>query len=144
MHRRWLEAISIGRTTFQGVGQTPLADWRHRLRISFSNPKAASASASVAAFLYGAGLTPLQVLGCASALLITHGYPRLVSRGPVRRIQARFARTTEALLGPAFGAIGTRILTDGVHEIVRRRHLNGPIAALEGRSDRRTSVGGAI
>jgi threonine/homoserine/homoserine lactone efflux protein len=141
VHRRWLEAIPIGRTTFQGAGQTPLADWRHGLLITFSNPKAAAASASVAAFLYGAGLTPLQVLGSASTLLIDGVYALLFSTGPVQRIQARLARTTEALFGLAFGAIGTRILTDGVHEIVRRRHLNGPIAALEGH---RTSVGGAI
>ncbi len=104
---------------------TPFAAWRHGLLITFSNPKAALAYASVATFLYGSGLSPLQVLGfapigCASALIIYGVYALLFSTGPVRRIQARFARTTEALFGLAFGAIGARILTDGVREIVRR------------------------
>jgi threonine/homoserine/homoserine lactone efflux protein len=105
--------------------RTALGAWRHGLLITLSNPKAALAYAAVAIFLFGSGLTALQVLGfaplgCASALLIYGVYAVLFSTGPVRRIQARFARTTDALFGLAFGAIGARILADGVNEIVRR------------------------
>ncbi len=103
---------------------TPLSAWRRGLLITLSNPKAALAYAAVATFLFGSGLTALQALGfapigCASALVIYGIYGLLFSTGPVRRIQARFARTTNALFGLAFGVIGARILTDGVSEIIR-------------------------
>lgn len=104
---------------------TPYTAWRRGLLINLTNPKSALSWAAVATFLYGSDLTAPQVLGfapvgCASALVIYGVYAFVFSAGPVRRVQARFARATDALFGLAFGAIGARILADGVGEIARR------------------------
>ncbi|MCO5730325.1 LysE family translocator [Rhizobium sp. SSA_523] len=104
---------------------TPCSAWRHGLLINLSNPKSALAWAALATFLYGSGLTGPQVLGFAplgflSAIVIYGVYAILFSTGLVRKLQARFTRATDALFGLAFGAIGARILADGVGEVVRR------------------------
>lgn len=106
-------------------GWTPFTAWRRGLLIFLSNPKSALSWAAVATFLYGSGLTAWQVLGfapigCASAIIIYGVYAILFSTGAVRKVQARFARATDALFGLAFGAIGARILSDGVGEVVKR------------------------
>lgn len=120
-------ALTGGAPAIRSSGEawTPGSAWRHGLLITLSNPKAALAYTAVATFLFGSGLDALQVLGfapigCASAIVIYGIYALVFSTGPVRRIQARFARTTDALFGLAFGAIGARILSDGVREIARR------------------------
>ncbi|SEQ22438.1 Threonine/homoserine/homoserine lactone efflux protein [Faunimonas pinastri] len=125
---RALRAAAVGGTPSIKADEgswTPYTAWRRGLLINLSNPKSALAWAAVATFLYGSGLTAPQVLGfapvgCASAIVIYGVYATLFSLGAVRKVQARFARATDALFGLAFGAIGARILSEGVGEVVRR------------------------
>jgi len=103
---------------------TPLGAWRRGLLVNLTNPKAALLWSAVATFLFGSGLTTLQVLGFApigfaSAVLIYGIYGVLFSSGLAKRAYARFARSVEVLFGCAFGAIGGKLIVDAVREVAR-------------------------
>lgn len=101
---------------------TPVAAWRRGLLVNITNPKSALLWVSVATFLYGSGLSAAQVIGFApvgflSAFAIYGTYGLLFSSGLAQRAYARFARGIEALFGAAFGAIGGKLLSDGLREL---------------------------
>lgn len=110
-----------------GAGEThwtDLAAWRRGVLVNLTNPKSALMWAAVATFLFGSGLSAPQVLGFAplgfvSALVVYGTYGVLFSSGVARRAYARFARAVEALFGLAFGAIGGKLVADGMVEIAR-------------------------
>jgi threonine efflux protein len=101
---------------------TPLGAWRRGLLVNLTNPKAALMWSAVATFLYGSGLSTLEVLGFApigfaSAVLVYGIYGVLFSSGLAKRTYARFARGIEILFGGAFGAIGGKLVVDAVREV---------------------------
>ncbi len=101
---------------------TPLSAWRRGLLVNLTNPKSALMWTAVATFLFGSGLAAPQVLGFApigftSALVVYGTYAVLFSSGLAKRAYLRFARAIEALFGLAFGALGGKLLADGVSEI---------------------------
>jgi threonine efflux protein len=103
---------------------TPLAAWRRGFLVNITNPKSALMWSAVATFLYGSGLSAPQVLGFApigfvSSLIVYGTYGTLFSSGVAKRAYARFARGVEAMFGLAFGALGGKLLADGVGEIAR-------------------------
>jgi threonine efflux protein len=103
---------------------TPLNAWRHGLLVNITNPKSALLWAAVSTFLFGSGLSAAQVwafapIGFASALVVYGAYGLLFSSGLARRAYARSARSIEALFGLAFGAIGGKLVADGIREIGR-------------------------
>lgn len=103
---------------------TPLGTWRRGLLVNLTNPKSALMWSAVATFLYGSGLSPLQVLGFApigftSALIVYGVYGLLFSSGLAKRAYARFARGIEAMFGLAFGTLGGKLVADAVGEIGR-------------------------
>ena len=77
---------------------------------------------AVGTFLFGAGLAAWQVvvfgpLAALSAMAVYGSYAYLFSSGLAGRAYARFARWIEAAFGLAFGALGGRLLLDGVREM---------------------------
>ncbi|MBA3677594.1 MAG: LysE family translocator [Sphingosinicella sp.] len=99
--------------------------WRHGLLVNITNPKSALMWGAVATFLFGSGLSPLQVLGFAplgfmSALTVYSIYAMLFSSSTARGSYGRFARHVQALFGLAFGAIGGKLVADGCSEIFKR------------------------
>lgn len=58
-------------------------------------------------------------IGFVSALLVYGTYGLLLSSGLAKRTYERFARGIEALFGSAFGAIGGKLVADGIGEIGR-------------------------
>ena len=98
------------------------AAWRHGLFVVLTNPKALLMWTAVGTFLFGSGLSTVEValfgpVGMISALVIYGAYGLLFSTGFAAKLYARFARAIEALLGAAFGALGGRLLWDGVREL---------------------------
>ena len=98
------------------------AAFRRGLLVVLTNPKAALMWASVTAFLAGAGVPPLGVvlfapLGGLSALAIYGGYGALFSTPAAQAFHARTARGFEAAFGALFGALGVRLVVDGVREL---------------------------
>lgn len=103
---------------------TPLAAWRRGFLVNMTNPKSALTWMAITTFLFGAGLSPIQVLGfapvgAASALAIYGSYARLFSTGAARRIHARFTGAIEAAFGLAFGLLGGSLIVDGLHDLSR-------------------------
>ncbi|MEO0637079.1 MAG: LysE family transporter [Pseudomonadota bacterium] len=95
---------------------------RRGLAVILTNPKAALMWSAVATYLYGAGLSPVQVLAfgplaAVTALLIYGTYGLLFSSQVAVSGYARFARWFEAAFGLAFAALGGRLLLDGVRAI---------------------------
>lgn len=98
--------------------------WRHGFLVNITNPKSALMWGAVTTFLFGSGLSALQVLGFAplgftSALLVYGVYAFLFSSRVARGSYGRFARHVQALFGLAFGAIGGKLVADGCSEIAR-------------------------
>lgn len=96
--------------------------YRRGLFVVLTNPKAAMLWAAVSAFLLGSGLPPIAVLlfapiGSLTALLIYGSYGLLFSTSRAQRVYARTARLFEALFGVLFGAIGGKLLFDGIREL---------------------------
>lgn len=96
--------------------------WLRGFLVVLTNPKAAMMWAAVATFLFGAGLTPAQVLafgpiGALSGLTIYGAYALLFSTGFATRGYRRFARWIELAFGASFGALGGRLLADGIREM---------------------------
>jgi threonine efflux protein len=90
--------------------------------VLLTNPKAVMMWAAVATFLFGAGLTPAQVLafgpvGALSGFVVYGTYALLFSTGLASRTYQRFARWIELAFGAAFGALGGKLFYDGVREL---------------------------
>ena len=105
--------------------QTPFTAWKRGFLVNITNPKAALVWSGITSFLYGAGLSTVEVVGIApmgfvSSVVVLGGYGVLFSSGFARRSYARFARLFELLFGCAFGALGGRLAADGVAEVVTR------------------------
>lgn len=103
---------------------SPWSAWRRGVLVNLTNPKSALMWGAITTFLFGSGLSPLQVLGFAplgflSALVVYGAYAILFSTSQVKRIYSRFSRIIEALFGAAFGAIGGSLLADGLAKITR-------------------------
>lgn len=115
------EAVSI-RPSDQRISHP--AAWRRGLFVVLTNPKAALMWAAVATFLFGAGLTAWQVfmfapIGALSGLMVYGTYALLFSSDFAVRGYARAARGIEAVFATAFGALGGKLIWDGVAELRR-------------------------
>lgn len=99
-----------------------LAAWRRGFFVVITNPKAALMWSAIATFLFGAGLSAMQVLAfgpvvALSAVVIYGGYGLLFSTGLAARIYGRFARAIETIFGAAFGALGGALIVSGIRDI---------------------------
>lgn len=98
------------------------AAYRRGLLVVMTNPKAALMWVAISMFLASFGLPSLQFLaigaGAALSAMIVYGaYALLFSTGIAVRTYGRFFRIAEGLFGAAFGAIGGRLILDGVKEL---------------------------
>jgi threonine/homoserine/homoserine lactone efflux protein len=96
--------------------------YQRGLLVVLTNPKALLMWAAVATFLFGAGLTAPQVLafgpmGAISGFVIYGTYSALFSTGIASRTYAKFSRWFEFAFGAAFGALGGKLVLDGVREL---------------------------
>lgn len=110
-------AIKADETAF-----LPLRSFRRGFLVNMTNPKSGLMWAAVVTFMYGAGLSAAEVLvfapvGAVTALLIYGTYSFLFSTGLARRAYAQFARWFELAFATAFGALGGKLLFDGLREI---------------------------
>ena len=102
--------------------RSPGAAWRRGFWVVLTNPKALLMWSAVGTFLFGSGLTAWQVagfgpLGAVSAALIYGAYGLVFSTGAAGRVYARAVRPIEAGMGLAFGALGGRLVVDGLREL---------------------------
>ena len=99
-----------------------LASWRRGLLVVLTNPKVALGWAAIASFLFGSGLSAVQVaafapIAAASALLVYGGYGFLFSTGAAVRTYRRFWRIVEATFGVLFGAMGASLVLAGARDL---------------------------
>ncbi|KMW60488.1 Threonine efflux protein [Candidatus Rhodobacter oscarellae] len=104
------------------AGLTDAAAFRRGLFVLLTNPKAVMMWAAVSTFLFGAGLTPAQVLafgpiGATSGLMVYGFYAWAFSTPAATRGYARAARGIEAVFAGAFGLLGGRLIWDGLKEL---------------------------
>ncbi len=93
--------------------------WQRGVFVVLTNPKAALMWSAVGTVLFGAQLQTLQVVlfgpvAAVTGFLIYGGYAVLFSSGPANRFYTKFARWIEACLGVTFGALGGKLVVDGV------------------------------
>ncbi|WP_110686516.1 LysE family translocator [Salinicola aestuarinus] len=98
--------------------------WRRGFWVLLTNPKAALMWTAVAAFLFGKGLSGLQVfafgpLGALSGLAIYGGYAWLFSTGVAVRGYARAGRWFEGVFAASFGVMGASLVWSGLREAQR-------------------------
>lgn len=125
--RAALAAADLRLAAGEGRREDPGEDrthWRLGLLVVLTNPKAALMWVAVAAYLFGAGLSPLEVLafgpvGALSAVAVYGAYALLFSTGLATRAYARAARGIEAAVGAVFGAMGAALLADGLRSASR-------------------------
>ncbi len=96
--------------------------WLRGFLVLLTNPKAVLMWAAVATFLFGAGLSPEQVLlfgpvGAVSGFVIYGTYAWLFSTNIANRIYTRFSRSVELLFSTSFAALGGKLLLDGLKEM---------------------------
>ena len=122
--RSLLAALRGGAPAIRPVsrGSSVWASWRRGLLVVITNPKAALMWIAVGTFLFGSGLAAWQVvlfgpLAAISAMMIYGTYGVLFSSGLAVRAYAGFARWIELAFGAAFGALGGKLLFDGVREM---------------------------
>jgi len=101
---------------------SPFIAWRRGLLVIMTNPKAALMWTAVGSFLFGTGLSAVEVLAfgpvaAISAVLIYGSYGLLFSSGLAAKTYAKFARWIEAAFGAVFGLLGGKLLLDGIREI---------------------------
>ncbi|MEO9297665.1 LysE family translocator [Devosia alba] len=99
-----------------------LAAWRRGFFVVMTNPKAVLMWSALATFLFGAGLSKIQVLAfgplvALSAMIIYGAYGLLFSTGMAMRTYSRFWRGIEAAFGLAFGALGATLLVWGIRDL---------------------------
>ena len=104
---------------------TPLTAWKRGFLVNMTSPKSALVWSGIASFLYGSGLSTTEVVGFApigflSSVAVNGTYGVLFSSGLARRSYARFAWAFEVLFGFVFGALGGKLVADGVAEVVTR------------------------
>lgn len=104
--------------------RTPFENWRRGLLVVLTNPKAALMWIAVGTFLFGSGLSTLQVIGFGplafvSATLIYGAYGLLFSTKVVMSAYGRFFRAVETLFGAVFGLLGIRLVMDAFEAIKR-------------------------
>lgn len=92
------------------------------LLVVLTNPKAALMWVAISLFLASASGSQLRflVIGFAaslSALLVYGAYAVLFSTGFATRTYARFFRWIEGTFGALFGALGAKLLVDGLKEV---------------------------
>ena len=108
----------------EGAARPLAAHWRHGLLVVLTNPKVALGWAATASFLFGSGLSGMEVLlfapiAAASALAVYGGYALLFSTGAAARLYGRFWRGADAAFGLAFGALGGALLLSGLRDLSR-------------------------
>ncbi|MEO1748576.1 MAG: LysE family translocator [Pseudomonadota bacterium] len=115
-----------GETSIQTTAKTMslYANWQRGLLVILTNPKAALMWTAVGTFLFGSGLAAWQVVAfgpvaACTAIVIYGTYGLLFSTGFATRTYTRFARWIELAFGVAFGALGGRLLWDGLQEMRR-------------------------
>lgn len=96
--------------------------WTRGFLVLLTNPKAVMMWAAVATFLFGAGLSPSEVfmfgpIGAITGFLIYGTYAFLFSTGFAMRSYDRFARWIEFLFSACFGALGGKLMIDGLGEL---------------------------
>ena len=99
-----------------------LAAWRRGLVVVMTNPKAALMWSAIATFLFGAGLSRVEVLAfgpivAISALSIYGAYGLLFSTGMAMGVYERFAGIIQGLFGIAFGALGGALIWSGLRDL---------------------------
>jgi len=120
-----LRTVFSAEATSVRASTTPLSDlaaWRRGFLVVMTNPKAALMWSALATFLFGSGLSAMQVLAfgplvAVSAMTIYGTYGLLFSTGVAMRAYTRFWRVLEAAFGLAFGALGATLLIWGLHDL---------------------------
>lgn len=117
-------AIAPGGATVHAAKDrlSDIAAWRRGFLVIMTNPKAALMWSAVATFLFGMGLSNVQVLAfgpfaVASGLAIYGTYALLFSTGLATRVVQRFWRIIEAAFGAAFGALGAMLVISGTKDL---------------------------
>ena len=105
-----------------GQAASEVACWSRGLLVVLTNPKAALGWAAIASFMFGSGLSAMQVaafapIATASALLIYGGYGILFSTGTAVRTYQRFWRIVEAIFGGFFGVMGASLIVAGARDL---------------------------
>ncbi|WP_269274810.1 LysE family translocator [Sinorhizobium psoraleae] len=100
------------------------AAYRRGLLVVLTNPKAALMWAAISMFLGSSQLGLLEFLAIGvgasmSAVVVYGAYALLFSTGVALRGYRRFFRMVDGTFGIVFGALGGRLLWDGV------KHLTG-------------------
>lgn len=94
------------------------------LTVVLTNPKAALMWVAIALYLASTGMSSAGFLAtgiftACSATVIYGSYALLFSTIVAQRAYGRFARWIEGLFGLVFGALGVRLLADGVADFAR-------------------------
>jgi threonine/homoserine/homoserine lactone efflux protein len=113
---------SASMQTAPGIAVSPVAAYRLGLVVVMTNPKAALMWVAIAMFMASTGLSSMHFLligiaTSASAMLVYGTYAVLFSTGIAVRTYRRFFRAIEAIFGTMFGAVGGRLVVDGVREL---------------------------
>lgn len=106
-------------TSSQTAGRSA---YRTGLLVVLTNPKAALMWAAVSMFMASSHSTHLMFVGLGfvaslTALTIYGGYAVLFSTGVAMRTYQRFFRAIEAAFGAVFGAIGIKLVVDGLRQL---------------------------
>lgn len=119
-------ACRAGNVEFKAtsVSWTPLTAWRKGLFVNLSNPKSALMWGAITTFMFGSGLTYVEVLGFAPigfacAVVIYGGYGFLFSTPVMRGLYVRFTRIFEGVFGAVFGLAGTGLIVSGIRDVAR-------------------------
>ena len=102
--------------------RTGLTAYVTGLAVVLTNPKAALMWVAIALYLASSGISSAGfiatgVFTACSALAIYGSYAILFSTGLALRAYGRFSRWIEGLFGLVFGALGVRLLAEGVAEL---------------------------
>ena len=111
-----------GRINPTGEELSGIRAWTKGLLVVLTNPKAAIMWVAVATFLFGAGLNAEEALlfgplAAVSAFMIYGSYALLFSTGLAQRSYRKFARWMELFFAASFGALGGKLIFDGVKEL---------------------------
>ena len=124
-------AVRGARAALRGTGprlragetmMSPVAAWRRGALVNITNPKAALMWSAVVTFLFGSGLSAIEVLafapaGALTATCVYGAYALLFSTGPARSAYGRFARAFEAVFAATFGMLGATLFFSGIREL---------------------------
>jgi threonine/homoserine/homoserine lactone efflux protein len=113
---------SPGGTAAAGVATTSPRAYLAGLLVVLTNPKAALMWVAISMFLAASGLSSAQflVVGLCtslSAMAVYGVYALLFSTGVAQRAYRRLFRGVEAVFGAVFGALGARLVSDGLREL---------------------------